>query len=249
MLPTVVSEGCAAVILLPSLRINCISSPANQEGQDERGRRTGRLSASEGERSRAEGGWVCRTRVAPAVVRDEPAQQPQGLPSHVLRAALTTASLQSLHEALYPPGQLRALRRGTRHLHHNPPTCRNLDCQTTAFHFQGERDRLPFREACLSLISVSPPTSYLDQSQTATASRREVTAGSGLLGVCALIGTAVQTQASPVAMGIASGDPALRPGGVAFLFPGPVSGFPPVVGLRTPRKVLSEGVMWCASFR
>lgn len=47
MLPTVVSEGCAAVILLPSLRINFISSPANQEGQDERGRRTGRPGESQ----------------------------------------------------------------------------------------------------------------------------------------------------------------------------------------------------------
>lgn len=42
MLPTVVSEGCAVVILLPSRRINSISSPATHEGQDERGRRTGR---------------------------------------------------------------------------------------------------------------------------------------------------------------------------------------------------------------
>lgn len=52
--------------------------------------------------------------------------------------------------------------------------------------------------------------------------------GSGLLGVCAPIGAAVQTQAGPVAMGIASGDTALLPKGVAFLFPGLASGFPPV---------------------
>lgn len=71
----------------------------------------------------------------------------------------------------------------------------------------------------------------------ATASRREVTAGSGLLGVCALIGTAVQTQASPVAMGIASGDPALRPGGVAFLFPGPASGFLLLLGGRRRDRI------------
>lgn len=42
-----------------------------------------------------------------------------------------------------------------------------------------------------------------------------------------------QTRAGPVAMGIASGDPAPRPGGVAFLFPGPASGFP-LVAWWTP---------------
>lgn len=113
-----------------------------------------------------------------------------------------------------------------------PTSCRNLDFQTTAFHFRGERGRLPCREACLSLVSVSPPTLQLgpitNELQRSWASRREVTAGSGLLGVCAPIGAAVQTLAGPVAMGIASGDPALRPRGVAFLFPGLASGFPPV---------------------
>lgn len=154
MFPTVVSEGCAAVILLPSLRIRSIRSPETQERPSERSRRAVRVNVSFRNRTMTS---CLRTRVVPVVVRDKPAQQPQGLPSHVLRAALPATSLQSLHEAFDPLGQVRALRRGTRHLHHSPGT--RLQKPTLAralFHFRAERGRLPLGEAKLSLRSCEP---------------------------------------------------------------------------------------------
>lgn len=42
MLPTVVSEGCAAVILRPSLRISSISSPEVQNREGEQNKRAAR---------------------------------------------------------------------------------------------------------------------------------------------------------------------------------------------------------------
>ena len=76
--PTVVSEGCAAVILLPSLRIKSIRSPETQERPSERGRRAVKVNISFRNRTRTR--MSCRTRVVPVVVRDKPAQQPQGPP-------------------------------------------------------------------------------------------------------------------------------------------------------------------------
>lgn len=50
------------------------------------------------------------------MVRDDPAQQPQGLPGHVLGAAPPAAPLQGLHETLDPLGQFRALGSRSGHL-------------------------------------------------------------------------------------------------------------------------------------
>lgn len=54
MFPTVVSEGCAAVILLPSLRIKSIRSPETQERPGERGRREVSVNISFRNRTRTE---------------------------------------------------------------------------------------------------------------------------------------------------------------------------------------------------
>lgn len=119
-----------------------------------------------GERGGAPGSEACLTCVAPAVVHDDPAQQPQRLPSHVLRAAPPAAPLQGLHETLNPLGQLRGLVRGSGHLersrrHRGIPTC-----ATSEFALPGRTRSASAPRGNASGVTSGPAPSCLSQSET-----------------------------------------------------------------------------------
>lgn len=123
-----------------------------------------------GERGGTPGSAACLTCVAPAVVHDDPAQQPQRLPSHVLGAAPPAAPLQRLHETLNPLGQLRGLVRGSWHLERSRRRRGIPTCTTSELALPGRTRPASAPRGNSSVYTPGHAPSCLSQSETRSSS-------------------------------------------------------------------------------